>query len=75
MELYLEDGGVSNDVPQGADVSNQVIFSSSGGFSNVFPIPSYQKHAVKDYMKKYAPNYPGQYNNTGMVRGRFCPRP
>ncbi|KAL2209978.1 subtilisin-like protein [Sarocladium strictum] len=70
MELYLVDGAyVGNDVPPGADVFNKTIFSSSGGFSNVFPIPSYQQHAVREYMEKYAPDYPGQYNNTGMVRG------
>ncbi|KIM96701.1 hypothetical protein OIDMADRAFT_94140, partial [Oidiodendron maius Zn] len=58
-----------DDVPPGADVLDQVIFSSSGGFSNVFAIPEYQKSAVKEYMEKYAPDYPGQYNNSGTVRG------
>ncbi|TVY83130.1 Aorsin [Lachnellula suecica] len=69
MELYLTaDGLVGDDVPPGADVLDQVIFSSSGGFSNVFPLPAYQKSAVTEYMEKYAPKYPGQYNNSGTVR-------
>ncbi|OSC99915.1 subtilisin-like protein [Trametes coccinea BRFM310] len=43
----------------------QVIFSG-GGFSNVFPMPSYQKSAVEHYLSKYAPDYPaGTYNTSG----------
>ena len=72
MELYLTAGGlVGDDVPPGGDVLDQVIFSSTGGFSNVFPIPDYQKAAVESYMEKYAPHYPGQYNNSGVVRGKL----
>jgi tripeptidyl-peptidase I len=72
MELYLTSGGfVGDDVPPGADVLDQVIFSSSGGFSNVFPIPEYQQSTVQEYMKKYAPDYPGQYNNSGAARGKL----
>jgi tripeptidyl-peptidase I len=72
MELYLTPAGlVGDDVPPGADVLDQVIFSSTGGFSNVFAIPEYQQSAVKTYMEKYAPNYPGQYNNSGTVRGKL----
>lgn len=75
MELYLTPGGfVGNDVPAGANVIDQTIFSSSGGFSNVFSIPSYQERAVTEYMEKYAPDYPGQYNRTGKVRGRCYPQ-
>ncbi|KAI0671929.1 subtilisin-like protein [Trametes maxima] len=44
---------------------NQVIFSG-GGFSNVFPMPSYQKSAVEGYLSKYPPPYTsGQYNTSG----------
>lgn len=72
MELYLTpEGFVGDDVPPGADVLDQVIFSSSGGFSNVFAIPEYQQSAVKEYMEKYAPDYPGQYNNSGTARGKL----
>jgi tripeptidyl-peptidase-1 len=71
MELYLDHGLVGNDVPPGANVLDQVIFSSRGGFSNVFAMPSYQEAAVDFYMTAYAPNYPGQYNNSGHARGMF----
>lgn len=72
MELYLTpDGLVGNDVPPGANVIDQVIFSSTGGFSNVFALPEYQKSAVTEYMERYAPKYPGQYNNSGTVRGQL----
>ncbi|KAH8821350.1 peptidase S8/S53 domain-containing protein [Xylogone sp. PMI_703] len=43
---------------------------SSGGFSNIFPIPDYQKDAVSNYYSKYAPSYDSSvYNNTKQVRG------
>ncbi|KAI0305653.1 subtilisin-like protein [Multifurca ochricompacta] len=46
----------------------QVIYSG-GGFSNIFPMPSYQKDAVKSYLKNYPPPYTAeQYNNSGTVR-------
>ena len=45
-------------------------FYSGGGFSNYFPLPSYQASAVGNFMDKYAPNYgPNVYNNTGKARG------
>lgn len=34
---------------------NQVIFSG-GGFSNVFPMPSYQQAAVQNYLTNYKPS-------------------
>jgi tripeptidyl-peptidase-1 len=33
-------------------------FSSSGGFSNYFPQPSYQKAAVEEYFAAHNPSYP-----------------
>ncbi|KAI0266714.1 subtilisin-like protein [Gloeopeniophorella convolvens] len=52
--------------PEGA--CEQVIFSG-GGFSNIFPMPSYQKAAVSSFLKHYPPPYTaGQYNNSGTVR-------
>ena len=33
-------------------------FSSSGGFSNYFPQPSYQKSAVEQYFARHSPPYP-----------------
>ena len=35
-----------------------VNYSSGGGFSNVYPIPDYQKSAVDLYFKDYNPPYP-----------------
>lgn len=33
-------------------------YSSGGGFSNVYEIPSYQKNAVATFFEKYSPPYP-----------------
>ena len=33
-------------------------FSSSGGFSNYFPQPSYQKDAIAEYFATSSPSYP-----------------
>lgn len=47
----------------------QVIYSG-GGFSNVFPMPSYQKAAVARYFKDHKPSYTStQYNNSMTTRG------
>ena len=47
----------------------QVIYSG-GGFSNVFPLPGYQKDAVANYFKNYKPVYNStQYNNSQITRG------
>ncbi|KAH9950540.1 peptidase S8/S53 domain-containing protein [Amylocystis lapponica] len=44
----------------------QDIIYSGGGFSNVFPIPDYQKGAVEEYLTRYPPPYPaGTYNTSG----------
>lgn len=32
-------------------------YASSGGFSNIYPIPQYQKAAVENYFAKYNPPY------------------
>jgi len=46
----------------------QVIYSS-GGFSNYFAIPEYQKGAVGAYLKNYPPSYPSDiWNSTGTSR-------
>lgn len=45
-------------------------FGSGGGFSNVFPLPSYQASAVQNFLGKYAPSYgPNVYNDSGNARG------
>ncbi|KAI1272373.1 protease s8 tripeptidyl peptidase [Xylaria sp. FL0933] len=37
-------------------------YSSSGGFSNIFPIPAYQSKAVKHFFDTANPPYPYYYN-------------
>lgn len=46
------------------------VIYSGGGFSNVFPIPSYQASAVASYFANHKPSYTAkQYNNTQATRG------
>ncbi|KAG9312210.1 peptidase S8/S53 domain-containing protein [Chiua virens] len=46
----------------------QVIYSS-GGFSNYFALPDYQKDAVTSYLKNTPPSYPSSiWNSTGKSR-------
>jgi tripeptidyl-peptidase I len=50
-------------LPQGADIhaSEEVAstkFGSAGGFSNIYPIPDYQKKAVSDFFCEHPPPYP-----------------
>jgi len=48
----------------------ETVIYSGGGFSNVFPMPSYQAGAVKEYYANYPPPYTAaQYNNSMTVRG------
>ena len=43
-----------------------IPYYSAGGFSEVFPRPSYQNWAVENYLQKYAPDYPEYaYNRSG----------
>ena len=49
-------------LPRGADVNKDqetavTRFPSGGGFSNIFPIPSYQANAVANYLKTSPPPY------------------
>ncbi|KAF8194206.1 Pro-kumamolisin, activation domain-containing protein [Pholiota molesta] len=58
-------GSTVND-PEGA--CEQVIFSG-GGFSNIFPIPSYQAAAVSSFLTLHPPPFTSaQFNNSGKVR-------
>ncbi|KAJ7659862.1 subtilisin-like protein [Mycena rosella] len=46
----------------------EAIFSG-GGFSNIFPLPSYQASAVKGFLKNHPPPFThGEFNNSGNVR-------
>ena len=41
-------------------------FPSGGGFSNTFPVPSFQRKAVSNYLAHFAPTYgPDIYNRSG----------
>lgn len=51
-------------------------FSSGGGFSNIFPVPDYQKDTLASFYKNHNPKYPhysngvlggggGRYNRSG----------
>lgn len=45
-------------------------FGSGGGFSNIFPLPSYQASAIASYYAAHDPGYnASRYNNTQLVRG------
>lgn len=43
-------------------------FSSGGGFSNIYPVPSYQKAALEDFFEKHMPPYKSYVgdNNGGL---------
>lgn len=59
-------GSTVND-PEGA--CEQVIFSG-GGFSNIFPLPSFQASDVKSFLKDHPPPFTnGEFNNSGNARG------
>ena len=48
----------------------ETVIFSGGGFSNVFPLPSYQADAVSSFFTNYPPPYTAsQYNNSRTVRG------
>jgi tripeptidyl-peptidase-1 len=56
-------------VTQPEQAAESVIYSG-GGFSNVFPMPSYQASAVKEYFKNHNPPCGAdRYNNSQMSRG------
>lgn len=49
---------------QGAPTETAATFSS-GGFSDIFPIPSFQADAVADYHELIGDMYPGLWNSSG----------
>ena len=52
-----------------AESACQQVIRSGGGFSNVFPLPAYQRSAVSSYYRDHAPPYgPDRYNNSRHVR-------
>ena len=71
---YVTSVGATQIVP-GASVTSpeeacETVIFSGGGFSNVFPMPSYQSDAVASYFANNDPPYTAtQYNNSQTVRG------
>jgi tripeptidyl-peptidase-1 len=71
---YVTSVGATQIVP-GASVTSpeeacETVIYSGGGFSNVFPLPSYQAAAMKTYFTNHKPSYTAsQYNNSQTVRG------
>lgn len=62
----INPGSTVND-PEGA--CEQIIFSG-GGFSDIFPIPQYQKAAVTSFLENHPPPFTAeQFNNSGKARG------
>jgi tripeptidyl-peptidase-1 len=52
------------------EIAAETIIFSGGGFSDVFPLPSYQEKAVAEYFAKNNPPYTAaQYNNSQKTRG------
>ena len=39
-------------------------FSSGGGFSNIYPVPDYQRDAVETFFKNHNPPYPYYRGNS-----------
>ncbi|KAF8265790.1 subtilisin-like protein [Lactarius quietus] len=62
----INSGSTVNDSESASD---RYIYSG-GGFSDFFPMPSYQAAAVTNFLKKYPPPYSAaQFNNSGVARG------
>ncbi|KAI0305677.1 subtilisin-like protein [Multifurca ochricompacta] len=59
--------GASVNDPESA--CERIIFSG-GGFSDIFPMPSYQEAVVTNFLKEHPPPYSAaQFNNSGKARG------
>ncbi|KAJ7776843.1 subtilisin-like protein [Mycena maculata] len=58
----------NNTVNDPESACEEVIFSG-GGFSNIFPLPSYQANAVKSFLTEHPPPFKnGQFNDKGNAR-------
>lgn len=52
------------------EMACETVIYSGGGFSNVFPLPSYQASAVKSWFANYPPPYGAdRFNNSQQTRG------
>lgn len=60
----VEDGQQVFDTTQIPKVKN--VIAGGGGFSDIFPMPAYQKEAVTSYLKDFPPPYnSSQFNSSG----------
>ncbi|KZT61098.1 hypothetical protein CALCODRAFT_447953, partial [Calocera cornea HHB12733] len=71
---YVTSVGATQIVPNATvfepEEACETVIYSGGGFSNVFPMPSYQAEAVRTYYEYFPPPYTAaQYNNSRTVRG------
>ena len=62
---YLPSGAVAGKDPEVAVTR----FGSGGGFSNIYPIPSYQSSAVNSYLTNSPPSYPSYSGNNNQNIG------
>ena len=44
----------------------RTAFASGGGFSNIYPVPSYQQKAVSEYFANHKPSYPSYEGNSSI---------
>ncbi|KAF2101176.1 subtilisin-like protein [Rhizodiscina lignyota] len=58
-------GGVMDFAPEVAAFDPRNGFASGGGFSNYFPVPSYQASTVKSYVASLKGEFDGLYNKGG----------
>lgn len=54
-------------IPLPQDTGPAYVFSSGGGFSDLFGTPSYQKQAIKQYFKNSKPSV------SCLIPFRYCP--
>lgn len=71
---YVTSVGATQIVPgasvTAAEEACETVIYSGGGFSNVFPLPSYQSAVVKSYFANHKPPYTAtQYNNSQTTSG------
>jgi tripeptidyl-peptidase-1 len=71
---YITSVGATQIAPNASvtqpEIASETVIYSGGGFSNNFPMPSYQKDAVAKYFKDHKPPYTSaQYNNSQQTRG------
>ncbi|EIW73981.1 subtilisin-like protein [Coniophora puteana RWD-64-598 SS2] len=60
---YVTSVGMTYHIPEVAGIDG--VYSSSGGFSNIYPRPAYQNQAVQDYLAYLGDEYTGLYNSSG----------